>query len=362
MIRNLFSRLRVKKRNVRESAPSLTRYERMALEVPGVKPDGLSYALLDEMQKDSMIQTAISIKKLGSIAAETQIAPADSSAEAHRRAEFVEEAFERMEGSPRTILESAMDAFAKGWSLQELIFEESGGRIWLARAQPKNPAQFGLQLDAFGNVERLRLRLPGEVERELPREKFAIYVNRSSYGLPMGRSDLEAAYPHWASKQALLKAWRFHMERFASPTVTAQFQRGVPESERAEMLGALNRLQDVTSIVFPNDFEVGVLGGNKESSTGFQDAIEFHNREMARAILGQTLTTDEGRRVGSLALGKVHLQVLLLQLHAVRRELADSVMTEQVIRPLVEMNFGPGLIPRFEFSGAQLDAFAEGKI
>lgn len=362
MLQSLFGRFKTKKRPLRESAPSLTRYERRALEIPGVKPDGLSYALLDEMQKDSMIQTAISIKKLGSIAAETQIVPADASAEAQKRVTFIEDAFERMEGSPRTILESAMDAFAKGWSLQELVFEETNGRIWLARAQPKNPAQFGLQMDAFGNIQSLRLRLPGETERELPREKFAIYVNRSSYGLPMGRSDLEAAYPHWASKQTLLKAWRFHLERFASPTVTASFQRGVPADEQSAMSTALNHLQDATSVVFPNEFEVGLLGGNKESSTGFQDAIEFHNREMARAILGQTLTTDEGRRVGSLALGKVHLQVLLLQLHAVRRELADSVMTEQVIRPLVEMNFGPGLIPRFEFSGAQLDAFAEGKI
>ncbi len=92
------------------------------------------------------------------------------------------------------------------------------------------------------------------------------------------------------------------------------------------------------------------------------DALEFHNREMARSILGQTLTTDEGRRVGSLALGKVHLQVLLLQITAIRREIADSLMTEQIIRPLIEMNFGPGPIPRFEFENTQLEAFATGQI
>ncbi|MFX8938131.1 hypothetical protein ABTN00_21005, partial [Acinetobacter baumannii] len=69
-----------------------------------------------------------------------------------------------------------------------------------------------------------------------------------------------------------------------------------------------------------------------------------------------------GRRVGSLALGKVHLQVLLLQLEAVRRELADTVMTEQVIRPLVELNFGPGNVPRFNFDPATTDVFATGRM
>ena len=92
------------------------------------------------------------------------------------------------------------------------------------------------------------------------------------------------------------------------------------------------------------------------------EAIEFHNREIARSILGQTLTTDEGRRVGSLALGKVHLQVLILQLEAIRRDLADRVMTEQVIRPLIELNFGPENIPRFEFDPVPVEAFRSGRL
>ncbi len=196
----------------------------------------------------------------------------------------------------------------------------------------------------------------------MPRSKFVLYANRSGYGRVKGLSDLEAAYKHWQSKQTLLAAWKLHLERFAMPTVLGSYERGLPADDQAAILAALQRLQDNTAIVYPNQIEISTLGGNKEQSTGFMDALDFHNREIARSILGQTLTTDEGRRVGSLALGKVHLQVLLLQLEAVRRELADTVMTEQVIRPLVELNFGPGEIPRFEFAGAGLDAFATGQL
>ena len=127
-------------------------------------------------------------------------------------------------------------------------------------------------------------------------------------------------------------------------------------------MAALKDLSRNLAIVYPSEIEIGTLGGAKEASSGFMEAIEFHNREIARAILGQTLTTDEGRRVGSLALGKVHLQVLVLQLSSLRQELADRVMTEQVIRPLVELNFGPGEIPRFEFDAVPMDAFTRGRV
>lgn len=358
----LFARNRRRRLPTREIAPQLTAYQRRSLETAGVPPAGLSYAAYDEMEQDSMIQTALTLKKLGVLAAPFRIVPADDSDRAREHAKFVERQFNAMEGSPHSILFSAMDAFAKGWSAQELVWTTEGRHLALAAVRPKDPSLFGLDVDAFGRIERLRLEVPGDPPRELPRGKFVLYFNRPRYGRAKGRSDLDAAYRHWQAKTALLNAWKFHLERFAMPTVFGKFESGLPSDQQSAMLSTLESLHQHTAFVFPNEFEIGTLGGQKEPSTGFTDAIEFHNREIARAILGQTLTTDEGRRVGSLALGKVHLQVLLLQLDSLRRELADGVMTEQVIRPMIELNFGPGAIPRFEFEPASLSAFAAGSV
>ncbi len=219
---------------------------------------------------------------------------------------------------------------------------------------------FGVEVDAFGTLTGLTLQVPGEPAIRLPRDKFVVFQNRARYGRTKGRSDLDAAWRHWVMKSQLISAWKQHLERFAMPTLVGRSQRGVPSSEQSALLEALKTLASRSAVTFPNDIAVETIGGDKEASTGFLDAIEFHNREIARAILGQTLTTDEGRRVGSLALGKVHLQVLLIQLESVRREIADLVMTEQVIRPLVEVNFGPGLIPRFVFESMAPTAFVTG--
>ncbi len=360
-MRNPFAFHRKKLPPLAESVPQLTLFQRRALREPGVAPGLLSYTVYEQMQRDAMVQTVLTIKRLAVMAAPFSVTPADDGPEARRRADFVLRAFDRMEGSPLTVLTQAMDAFAKGWSVQELVFEGDGEGVWLRAVRAKDPSLFGLDVDPFGRVRGLALRVPGEPERELPRGKFVIYANRRDYAQPKGRSDLDAAYGHWQAKQALLAAWRVHLERFAMPTVLGKYVRGLPPDEQTAILRALQDLPNNTAIVYPSEIEIGTLGGDKAPSTGFQEAIEFHNREIARAVLGQTLTTDEGRRVGSLALGKVHLQVLMLQVHALRRELADSVMTEQVIRPLVELNFGPGPIPRFAFPDPEPDVFAGGK-
>jgi phage gp29-like protein len=359
-----------RKSAARELARQLTVYDRRNQEYPGTPPGPLPYAVYDQMQRDSMVQTVMSVKKQGVLAARHAVLPASDSTAARRNADFVEENFAHMDGSPATVLSQAMDAFAKGWSVQELVFDLRDGMLMLDAVRSKDPSRFGLELDEFGNVTGLKLESvlsdsTPNAQRStlgLPIAKFVLYANRGGYARPKGRSDLDAAYPHWKAKTSLLDAWRLHLEKFASPTVLGRYQRGLPAEETAGLLAALDGLAKRNAIVFPNEIEVGTLGGGRESNTNFMDAIEFHNREIARSVLGQTLTTDEGRRVGSLALGKVHLQVFLLQLQALRKELADVVMTEQVIRPLVELNFGPGEVPRFEFEEVPLEAFSTGTI
>lgn len=51
-----------------------------------------------------------------------------------------------------------------------------------------------------------------------------------------------------------------------------------------------------------------------------------------------------------------------MQLESVRRELADIVMTEQIIRPMIEMNFGKRPIPRFVFEKVSLSSFTTGEL
>src|SRR5688500_19439356 len=69
----LFSFNKKKKRAQQELAPQLTVWQRRALEFAGVPPAGLPYSTYDEMEKDSMIQTCLGVKKLGVLASEWRL-------------------------------------------------------------------------------------------------------------------------------------------------------------------------------------------------------------------------------------------------------------------------------------------------
>jgi phage gp29-like protein len=311
--------------------------------------------LFAEMTKDSMIQTSLTIKTLGVLASGWKITGETE------QAQFVREAFTRMQGSVHTILQNAMDAFAHGWSIQEIVYRADGGRWWIQGVRPKDPRYFTVEVDEFESTKSLRLNLPGETELSFSPDRFVIYRNRPGYGKPYGQSDLEAAIPHFREKKRLMEAWRVHLERFASPTLLAKFGKGATSEDQSAMLRSLEALTKNSAIVFPDEFDVRPLGERDGASQGFMDAIDFHNREITRAIVGQTLTTSEGTRVGSLAMGRVHLQVLLIQLEAIRRDLADTVMNEQVIKPLVALNFGDVEMPVFDFEPTALSMFATGQ-
>ncbi len=353
-----------------EKAPSVSKLGLEALAYPSgmraFSSERITLEVYEEMLSDPLIRSALTIKKLGALAVPWRVLPYDESPESRERVEFIRYVFSEMSGSPEQVLFDAMDALAKGYAVMEKIYvmDEGrfGGKVRLGAVKAKDPALFGFEVDEFLNIQALVLHLPGESPRRLPREKFVIYAHNQRYGAPTGESDLKSVHRSWCLKRELIKQWSAHLEKFASPTVLGKFKRGLPEEAQRELLSALQRIQRQSAVVHPDDIEVRLLEGGSEGRGAYLEAIEYHNREIARAILGGTLTTDDSRRVGSLALGKVHLQVLIMQLAGLRRTLADKVMNEQIIRPLIDVNYGGGGYPVFSFEEPDLDVFRTGQV
>ncbi|GIV17221.1 MAG: hypothetical protein KatS3mg022_2656 [Armatimonadota bacterium] len=306
----------------------------------------------EEMLTDAQVQAALTTKKFGVLDAEWQVLPGGEDEPSQRAADLVRFALGQLRGSVMRILLNALDALAHGYSVQEINYtlceQESwrGAVIWQS-IKSKPPRLFRLETDEFRNLKALYLRVPGGDEKPLPAEKFVVYSYNSSYESPTGRSDLRAAYKHWWAKGLLLKFWLLSLEKFGAPTVKGVVPRHVPEAERRELLEVLDRIQQETAVVLPEDVQIEMLEGKSPVGAAYLQAVQFHNREIARAILGQTLATDEGMRTGSLALGKVHYRVMQLYFRVLRRDLAEQVMEEQLFRRLVALNFADAKTPRF---------------
>lgn len=352
--------------------------------IPPYNPDDLigkrGYAVYDQMQRDAQIQACLNIKKAAVLSHGWQVHPASDDPADVRVAQFVRFALEDMRGSILDVLHNALDTLAKGFSVMEINYRIIGsgpyrGMVGLASIKSKDPSTFVFDTDEFLNVRGLRRcgfpsprpspqrgeggRTRGEGGRtrveggrtrgegELPPDKFVIYSHNPRYESPYGTSDLRAAYKHYWSKDVLMRFLNLYLEKYGSPTAKGSYRRGTPKAVQEELLRVLDRIQQETAVVIPEDVQVELLEAQRGGEAGYLAALEFHDKQIAKAILGQTLLTDEGLRVGSFALAKVHLDVLKMCLAKLKRDLEESVMREQVIRRLVEFNYPSAACPSF---------------
>ncbi|MGQ9455078.1 MAG: phage portal protein family protein [Armatimonadota bacterium] len=316
------------------------------------------WAVYERMQHDAQVQACLNIKKSAVLARGWQVHPSSESEEAIRTAEFVQFVLEDMRGSIMDVLANAMDAIAKGFSVMEINYRiidrpPYDGLIGIASIKSKDPSTFAFETDEFLNIRSLKrvsdCVSSAAVGRDefLPPEKFVIYSYNPRYESPYGTSDLRAAYKHYWSKDVLMRFMNLYLEKYGSPTAKGSYRRGTPKAAQEELLRVLERIQQETAIVIPEDVQVELLEAHRGGEAGYLQALEFHDKQIAKAILNQTLMTDEGMRVGSFALAKVHLEVLKMCLAKLKRDLEETIMREQVIKRLVDYNFRTNEYPAF---------------
>ena len=317
-------------------------------------PDDLiatrGYEVYDRMQTDSQVRACLNIKKLSILSRGWQVRPASNDPKDVKIAEFVDFCLADMRGSMIDVLYNILDAVAKGFSISEINYKVIGkgpftGMIGLDSIKSKDPASIAFESDEFLNLVGL-WQGPGR-DRKLPEDKFLVYTYMPRYESPYGSSDLRAAHRHWWSKDVILKFYNIYLEKFGAPTVLGSYTRGTPKSQQDDLLKVLDRIQQETAIVLPQDIKIELLEAQRGGELGYLQAIEYHDRQIAKSILGQTLTTDEGMRYGSFALAKVHMDVLRMTLEKVKRDVEESVMKEQLIRRLVDYNFRTEIYPSF---------------
>ena len=308
-------------------------------------------AIYDEMQNDSQVRSCLNTKKFAILSKGWDIQPASDDPQDMEIAAFVKYCLEDMRGSVQDVLFNIMDALAKGFSVCEINYRmipdgRYKGMVGLESIKAKNPASFDFDMDEFLNVRNLALTVEN-THADLPIEKFIIFTYMPSYEQPYGQSDLRSAYKHWWSKDLIMRFWNQYLEKFGMPTAKGSYRRGMPKEQQDDLLRVLDKIQQETAIVVPEDVTIELLEAQRGGEAGYRDSIEFHNRQIAKAILGQTLSSDEGLRSGSYAMAKVHLDVLYFYLQKLKRDLEETVMREQLIRRLVDFNFDAGRYPRF---------------
>src|SRR4030042_1273029 len=143
-------------------------------------------------------------------------------------------------------------------------------------------------------------------------------------------------------KNYALKDWAAFNEVFGMPLRLGKYDPGASAADREALIRAIRSLgSDAAGVISKNTEIEFVEAASRLSGNAnpYQTLAEFCNREMSKAVLGQTLTTDTAGATGTYSAARVHAQVRRDLVEADAQTLAVT-LREQLLRPLVGFNFG----------------------
>lgn len=304
-----------------------------------------------EMANDDQVKVCLEFKKVLVVGRTYEISPCDETPEAKKQAQFVEDVLERL--PMKQIFKEGVSAMEFGFSLAEQVFErdvwdEDGQTyIFIKKLAHRDPSTIELKMDENGNFLGARQRSRAKYI-ELAPSKLWLFSHEPQFGNLYGTSDLRAAYRSWYAKKFVIQFWNVFLERMGSPLTTMKYPTGASPELKALLKKILTNLSSKTEILIPEGVEINLVEATRGGNATYGEALAFHNASIARGILMAALLGANGDKPTQAADSQsfLHLRILFKLADEISQKFSQSFM-EQVIRPLLAMNFETVEMPNF---------------
>jgi len=315
------------------------------------KKGGLS--IYKKMREDDQVKAALHLKKSAIIHPGWTI-----EGDEEKTNDYSEAMISNIQGNMEDSVRSIMSAYEYGFSVHEKVYEifEAGpfkGKIGISALKQKSPTRFDFDVDEYGRIKPnglLQRQQSGAIKRLNP-DKFILHTYQREFDNYYGESDLKAAYRFWFLKVNFFKYWGMYLEKFAIPFVWGKVTAPtVSATDQTLFRTIVSNIQAGMAAVAPDNLELNFIETSKSGKDTFQAAIDACDIRISRAILMPTLLgLSAGQKEGSLARSQTEADTFDLILGGDSRQV-EEVLNEQLIRPLIEMNFGMmDEYPKFRF-------------
>lgn len=234
------------------------------------------------------------------------------------------------------VLFDILDAIGKGYSVTEILWDTSARQWSPQRLVWRDPRWFAVRRD---DGQTLELReLTGT--RPLAPYKYIRHVVRAKSGLPLRGGLARAAAWSWLFKNYAVRDWVVFAEVFGQPMRLGKYHAGATDEDRRTLLRAVANLGSDAAAVIPESMAIEFPEVSRESSSDLYERLcGYLDRQVSKAVLGQTLTADVGPS-GSRALGDVHNEVRRDIMRADAKQL-EATLNRDLVRPYIDLNHGP---------------------
>ncbi len=238
----------------------------------------------------------------------------------------------------RAMMEDCLDGLGKGYAVVEIIWDRSSLPWVPARYVFRDPRFF--QFDRLTRSE-LMLRDESDMMNGVALEpyKFIRHIPKLKSGIPIRGGLARVVAWSWMFKHYGLKDWMAFAEVFGMPLRLGKYRPGESQANIDILKMAVANLGIDAAAVIPEgmSIEFEELANTAGGADLFERLARFMDSQISKAVLGQTMTTDDG---SSRAQAEVHDQVRTDLRDADAGQLAETLERDLVI-PYIVLNHGP---------------------
>ena len=279
-------------------------------------------------------------------------------------AEFCQRSVEGIQRGFDDWLYEMLDALAYGNRISEQIYQlgsgQDEGRVTLKALKVKPRTAYSFVVDVFMNVLGIIGLIPGQgapiivqsilgepnqIPNLVPRQKFAVLTNRPAVGDPRGQSELRAAYdPWWGKKQTEAEMLKY-IAQFAVPSLWGTTPdgaqayidptTGLKTTPEQALLSTMTKMRNGSVGAYPFGTEINPIPVSTEGKP-ILDSLDRYDRRITKAVLNQTLATEEGKHQARAA-ADAHRDIMDLKVQRIKVHVARMIRTD-VLRELLKLN------------------------
>lgn len=235
-----------------------------------------------------------------------------------------------------------LDAIGKAESWTEIIWDTSMGQWQPLRLEWRDPRWF--------RPDRRDMRTPmlrgGEdgngADSPLPPFKFIHHSVKAKSGLPVRSGLARIAAWNWMFKAFTLRDWAIFAQTYGQPVRIGKFQSGASKEDRDTLFRAVANIAGDMAAIIPAGMEIEFVesGNVGPGSELYEKRADWLDRQISKAVLGQTTTTDAVS--GGHAVSQEHRQVQEDIETADCKGLA-ATLNRDLVRPWIDLEHGPQL-------------------
>ena len=301
----------------------------------------------DMPDKDGQIFACLRTRRNGVLSCDMGVRPTGERRADKRTAEEIQAILDGAGadgvGGFDALLDHLLEGVWRGYAVAEVVWRPGAGLTGVEEFVLHEPESFLLDVDGALRVYTAGSPVKGE---PVPEKKCLLHLYRANKANPYGRGVGRSCWWPYFLKKNVVRFWAIFAEKRAAGVAVGKYPRGAHHGEQDLLLAAIRALQTETGVTIPDDVTIDfVQFASTVPVTTFKEFVLLHDAYLAKIILGQTLTTDEGQH-GTQALGAVH--------QGVKQELleTDAKSLQACIQRLVDwialFNYGPGVAaPRF---------------